>query len=180
MKKQFALRRQSDFIKKACRPFYTPGGNVTLSRIWKSPLARFAAIFIAVALAGCAHTPDIITLDSDVSFEFGKAELTPAGRQQIDMYVPSLLARGEIRLDIIGHTDRIGSDAANIALSRRRADAVRNQLLSSGKLKPDQIRTRGAGSRNPIVFCDQKNRRELIDCLAPNRRVEINVTEIRS
>lgn len=152
---------------------------MTLSHIRRSPLALLAAVFSAVVLAGCAHAPDLIVLDSDVSFEFGKAELTPAGREQIDMYVPSLLARGEIRMDIIGHTDRIGSDTTNNALSKRRADTVRDQLLSSGKFEPEQIRTRGVGSRNPLVYCEQTNRTELINCLAPNRRVEINVTETR-
>lgn len=150
-----------------------------LSRIRRTPLALLAAVFTALIMAGCAHVPDLIVLDSDLSFAFGKAELTPAGREQIDMYVPSLIARGEIRLDVIGHTDRIGTDAANIALSQRRADAVRNQLLSSGRLKPDQIRTRGVGSRDPVVYCDQQNRNQLIECLAPNRRVEIKVTDIR-
>lgn len=152
---------------------------MAFSIIKKIPSAALAGIFAAVVLAGCAHTPDLIVLDSDVSFEFGKAELTPAGRKQIDMYVPSLASRGEIRLDVIGHTDRIGSDAANMALSKRRADAVRNQILSSGRIKPDQIRTRGVGPRSPVVTCDQKNQQALIKCLAPNRRVEINVTDIR-
>lgn len=141
--------------------------------------AKISAMLAALVLAACAHTPDLIILDSDVSFEFGKAELTPEGRKQIDMYVPSLASRGEIRLDVVGHSDRIGSDSANMALSKRRADAVRNQLLSSGRLKPDQIRTRGVGPRNPVVYCDQTNQQALIKCLAPNRRVEINVQDVR-
>ena len=146
----------------------------------KKSLAGFlGAFFIALLLAGCAHTPDLIVLDSDVSFEFGKAELTPEGAKQIDMYIPSLAARGEVRLDIVGHTDRIGSYESNMALSKRRADAVRDRLVASGRINPDQIRTRGVGPRNPVVNCDQQNRNELIKCLAPNRRVEINVTDIR-
>lgn len=145
----------------------------------KTPAAFFGAIFTALLLAGCAHTPDLIVLDSDVSFEFGKAELTPEGAQQIDMYIPSLVARGEVRLDIVGHTDRIGSYDSNMDLSKRRADAVRDRIVSSGRIDPGQIRTRGVGPRNPIVHCDQQNRNELIKCLAPNRRVEINVTDIR-
>lgn len=151
---------------------------MTVSTIRRIPSA-FAAMAAALILAGCAHTPDIIILDSDVSFAFGKAELTPAGQRQIDMYVPTLATRGEIRLDIIGHTDRIGSDAANMALSKRRADAVRDRIVASGRIDPDQIKTRGVGSRNPVVHCDQTNRTELIKCLAPNRRVEINVTDLR-
>lgn len=151
---------------------------MSISAIRRIPSALIGAA-VALILAGCAHTPDIIILDSDVSFAFGQAELTPAGQKQIDMYVPSLAARGEIRLDIIGHTDRIGSDATNMALSKRRADAVRDRIVSSGRIDPDQIRTRGVGSRNPVVHCNQQNRNELIKCLAPNRRVEINVTDMR-
>ncbi|HLR77899.1 MAG TPA: OmpA family protein [Burkholderiaceae bacterium] len=148
--------------------------------IKKRTLAGFlAALLTPLILAGCAHTPDLIVLDSDVTFAFGEAELTPEGRKQIDMYIPSLASRGEIRLDIVGHTDRIGSHEANMALSKRRADAVRDQIVASGRIDPDQIRTRGVGPRNPVVHCDQQNRAELIKCLAPNRRVEINVTDIR-
>ena len=148
------------------------------SIIKKIPAAKISVLAAAFVLAACAHTPDLIILDSDVSFEFGKAELTPEGRKQIDMYVPSLVTRGEIRLDVVGHSDRIGSDSANMALSKRRADAVRNQLLSSGKLKPEQIKTRGVGPRSPVVYCDQTNQQALIECLAPNRRVEINVQNV--
>lgn len=150
---------------------------MTVSTIKKIP-SVFAAIAAALILAGCAHTPDIIILDSDVSFAFGEAQLTPEGQRQIDMYVPSLASRGEIRLEIIGHTDRIGSDAANMALSKRRADAVRDRIVASGRIDPDRIKTRGVGSRNPVVQCNQTNRNELIKCLAPNRRVEINVTDL--
>lgn len=150
-----------------------------ISIIKKIPSAKISVVAAALALAACAHTPDLIILDSDLSFEFGKAELTPEGRKQIDMYVPSLASRGEIRLDVIGHTDRIGSDSANMALSKRRAEAVRDQLLSSGRIDADQIRTRGVGPRNPVVYCDQTNQQALIECLAPNRRVEINVVDIR-
>lgn len=151
---------------------------MVLSIIKNSRSAMLGGVLATLLLAGCAHTPKPIILDGDVSFEFGKAQLTTAGRNQIDMLVPSIVARGETRLDIIGHTDRIGNSSANMALSKQRADAVRTQLLSSGRLERDQIMTRGVGSRSPIVYCDQKNRNELIACLAPNRRVEINVTDI--
>jgi outer membrane protein OmpA-like peptidoglycan-associated protein len=154
------------------------GGVVVLNKK-TAPFAALGTLVAALILAGCAHTTKPIILDSDVSFKFGSADLTPAGQKQIDMYVPSLMARGEIRLDIIGHTDRIGSDAANLALSKRRAEAVRSQLLKSGKLKSDQITTRGVGPRNPVVNCPQQSQDALIKCLGPNRRVEINVTELR-
>lgn len=145
----------------------------------KTRITALSALFAAALLSGCAHTEKPIILDSDVSFKFGSAELTPEGRKQIDMYVPSLASRGEIRLEVVGHTDRIGDPKANVALSKRRAEAVSRELTRSGRIKPDQIKTRGVGSVSPVVQCNQANRQALIDCLAPNRRVEINVTDIR-
>jgi hypothetical protein len=70
------------------------------------------------------------------------------------------------------HTDRPGDDACNQKLSERRADAVRDYLVSKGVDKA-KIETIGLGEKQPIVQCDQKNRTELIACLQPNRRVEM-------
>jgi OOP family OmpA-OmpF porin len=77
---------------------------------------------------------------------------------------------------VTGHTDRIGSQAYNQRLSERRADTVRDYLVSRGVAR-DKIETLGMGKTQPIpgVVCDQKNRKELIACLAPNRRVEVEV-----
>lgn len=143
----------------------------------KTPLIVLIG-FIALLLAGCANMQKPIVLDSDVSFGFGSAELTPAGQQKIDMYSSSLLARGETRIEIVGHSDRIGDAKANQVLSERRAQAVRDQLLKS-RLPPEQMIARGAGAADPVVYCDQQNHQALIACLAPNRRVEIRVTDIR-
>ncbi|MDW7600223.1 OmpA family protein, partial [Stenotrophomonas maltophilia] len=57
-------------------------------------------------------------------------------------------------------------------LSQRRADAVRNALVQGG-VPAASISAEGRGAAEPIVQCEQRNRRELIACLAPNRRVQI-------
>jgi OmpA-OmpF porin, OOP family len=77
---------------------------------------------------------------------------------------------------VTGHTDRIGTQAYNQKLSERRADAVRDYLVSKG-VPRDKIETLGMGKTQPIpgVVCNQKALRELIKCLAPNRRVEVEV-----
>lgn len=131
-------------------------------------------------LSACAHMDmeDTMILDSDLAFAFGSAELTEQGKKQIDMYVPSLAYRNKIQLEIVGHSDRIGNPTANQRLSERRAQAVADRLLLSGKLDQDIIRVRGLGSRDPVVQCDQQAKQALIDCLAPNRRVEIRVIDI--
>ena len=117
-----------------------------------------------------------ITLDSKVLFDFDKAVLKPEGKAAIDSQVVGKLAQVQ-KLEVVlvtGHADRLGSDAYNQKLSMRRADAVRDYLASKGVDKA-KIETLGMGEKQPVVQCDQKNRKELIACLQPNRRVEVEV-----
>jgi outer membrane protein OmpA-like peptidoglycan-associated protein len=123
-----------------------------------------------------APTPQVqkISLDSKALFDFDKAVLKPEGKAAIDSQVVGKLAQVQ-KLEVVlvtGHTDRLGSDAYNQKLSERRADAVRDYLVSKGVDKA-KIETIGMGEKQPVVQCDQKNRQELIACLQPNRRVEI-------
>jgi OOP family OmpA-OmpF porin len=117
-----------------------------------------------------------ITLDSKVLFAFDKADLKPEGKAAIDSQVVGKLAQVQ-KLEVVlvtGHTDRLGTDAYNQKLSERRADAVRDYLVSKGVDKA-KIETIGMGEKQPVVQCDQKNRKALIDCLQPNRRVDVQV-----
>ncbi|MBL0290981.1 MAG: MtrB/PioB family outer membrane beta-barrel protein [Betaproteobacteria bacterium] len=117
-----------------------------------------------------------ITLDSKVLFDFDQAVLKPEGKAAIDSQVVGKLAQVQ-KLEVVlvtGHTDRLGSDAYNQKLSVKRADAVRDYLVGKGVDKA-KIETLGLGEKQPVVQCEQKNRKELIACLAPNRRVEVQV-----
>ncbi len=117
-----------------------------------------------------------ITLDAKVLFDFDKAVLKPEGMAAIDSQVVGKLAQIQ-KLDVVlvtGHTDRIGTEAYNQKLSERRADAVRNYLVSKGVDKA-KIETIGMGEKQPVVQCAQKNFKELVACLAPNRRVEVQM-----
>ena len=73
-----------------------------------------------------------------------------------------------------GHTDRIGSAEYNQKLSKQRADAVRDYLVSKG-VDRTKIETIGMGEKQPVVQCNQKEMKALIACLQPNRRVEVQV-----
>ena len=122
-----------------------------------------------------------ITLATKALFDFDKAVLKPEGKEAIDTQVLSKLAQvNKLELVLVtGHTDRIGTQAYNQKLSERRADAVRDYLVSKGVAK-DKIETLGMGKTQPVpgVVCNQpypKERKALIECLAPNRRVEVEV-----
>jgi len=119
-----------------------------------------------------------ITLASKALFDFDKAVLKPEGKDAIDREIIAKL-RDVSKLELVlvtGHTDRIGTQAYNQRLSERRANAVRDYLVSKG-VPRDKIETLGMGKTQPVpgVVCNQKNMKELIACLAPNRRVEVEV-----
>jgi len=119
-----------------------------------------------------------ITLASKALFDFDKAVLKPEGKAAIDSEIISKLS-GVQKLELVlvtGHTDPIGTQAYNQKLSERRADAVRDYLVSKGVPK-DKIETLGMGKTQPIpgVVCNQKNLKEKIACFAPLRRVEVEV-----
>ncbi len=77
---------------------------------------------------------------------------------------------GNVR--ITGYTDRLGSDAYNLKLSQRRADAVKTYLVGKG-VAASRLSTMGKGEADPVVQCSDKGRAALIKCLEPNRRVEV-------
>ena len=135
---------------------------------------------IKVAAPAPAPAPQVqkITLASKALFDFDKAVLKPEGKAALDSEVISKLpdvSKLELVL-VTGHTDRIGSQEYNQRLSERRANTVRDYLVSRG-VPRDKIETLGMGKTQPIpgVVCNQKNMKELIACLAPNRRVEVEV-----
>ena len=123
-----------------------------------------------------APTVQKITLDSKVLFDFDKAVLKPEGKAAIDSQVVGKLAQIN-KLEVVlvsGHTDPIGTEQYNQKLSERRAETVRDYLVSKGVPK-DRIEALGLGEKQlvPGVVCEQKNLKEKIACLQPHRRVEI-------
>ena len=111
------------------------------------------------------------------TFASNSAVVSPAMRKNLD----DLVARAnkqfaEITLvHVDAHTDRLGSHQYNQRLSERRANAVAAYLVSRGVDK-SKIETLGSGKTNLIKGCpDVKDRKALNECLAPNRRVIVEV-----
>jgi OOP family OmpA-OmpF porin len=120
------------------------------------------------------------TLESDQTFSFNSAVLSASAKKRIDEQLHNKLATC-IRVDkiiISGYTDHLGSDQFNQNLSAKRAEAVAQYLERSGVNSP--IEQRGLGKQQELKACKGiKLLKNLIDCLAPNRRVEVEVKGVR-
>lgn len=128
-------------------------------------------------------TPEVaaapFVLSADVGFAFGSAVLTSAGLRELQQFAAQLNQSAQpATIQITGHTDRIGAAQANQYLSEQRAQAVRLALANSG-VPSQTMHAKGLGATQPIVFCDQAQHADLIACLAPNRRVEIQMQAVK-
>jgi OmpA-OmpF porin, OOP family len=131
----------------------------------------------APAAAPAPKKPAVLTVTSTELFEFNKATLTAEARAKLDKEVVSrakdFASMALVHVD--GHADRLGSPQYNQKLSEKRADAVRAYLVSKG-FDGSKIETLGSGKTNQVKSCpDQKDRKALIECLSPNRRVVVEV-----
>jgi OOP family OmpA-OmpF porin len=121
--------------------------------------------------------PAVVNLSSTELFEFNKATLSPQARALLDgEVIAKLKDLGSIRyINVNGHADRLGSAQYNQKLSERRAEAVKAYLVSKGA-SLGTLETFGFGKTLPSKSCpDQKDRKALIECLAPNRRVVVEI-----
>ena len=130
-------------------------------------------------------TKVIFSVDSgaDALFEFGKTTIKPTGKRALDKFAANLKGAHYQVITVTGYTDRIGSSASNMKLSTRRADAVKDYLVESAGVPANKISARGAGESNPLTKpgeCKGKiATQKLKACLAPDRRVEVDVTGTR-
>ena len=119
-----------------------------------------------------------VTMAADALFDFNKATLRAEGKAKLDQLVKDV---NNIKLEVIiavGHADRIGKDTYNQKLSERRAAAVKDYLVGKG-VEANRVYAEGKGEKQPITAgkCgkSEKKTKQLIDCLQPDRRVEIEV-----
>ena len=113
-----------------------------------------------------------ITYAADAFFDFDKSVLKPAGKATLDDLAAKIQGINVETIISTGHTDSIGTDAYNQALSLRRANAVKAYLVSKG-IAADRIVVEGKGERQPVATNATREGR------AKNRRVEIEVVGSR-
>lgn len=135
---------------------------------------------LPLGLEPAAHRmPAKVTFDSSIMFESGSAQVTPRGVALLHEVASGLKAappagqRWDIQ--VVGHADVMGNVHRNTLLSQARADAVRAQFIAAGVPAGLMVAT-GRGSQDSIVECPESMMRaERVDCLAPNRRVEVDL-----
>ncbi len=101
-------------------------------------------------------------------YDYNSADLKGEAIDQLQKLGELIKRNPKATFSIEGHTDATGTPEYNLTLSERRAEAVRDWLVTSMKIAPERIQTRGFGSSRLIVPGDKS-----IDEQAPNRRVEI-------
>jgi OmpA-OmpF porin, OOP family len=158
------------------------GRYVWISGVWVAqPTVAYGVYPAAVQPAPEPPPPPRVErLSADALFPFDRGDVNdirPAGLADLAQIAARLRASPFGHVEVRGYTDRLGSDAYNLDLSRRRAEAVKAVLIQQG-VPPQKIRADGLGSQDPVTQCGNMDNADLVRCLQPDRRVEI-VTYVR-
>jgi outer membrane protein OmpA-like peptidoglycan-associated protein len=114
----------------------------------------------------------VLTLDSkSVRFDFDKADIKPEYRDTLNRIAGILMTLKGYTINVYGYTDDVGSQAYNLQLSQRRAEAVRDFLVQAG-IPTTIMNTKGFGKSDPRVSGSGDQAR------SANRRVEIGIVDV--
>jgi OOP family OmpA-OmpF porin len=148
----------------------TSGANTDAAPIADAPAPAPAP---APAAATAAPTSEKVTFEADAFFDFDKSVLKPAGKAKLEDLVSKLKGTDIEVVVATGHTDWTGTEAYNLKLSMRRANAVKAFLVSKG-IPADRVFTEGKGESKPVASNRTSEGR------AKNRRVEVEVVGNRN
>jgi len=169
--------------RAGAHPIFTlEGGAVPLVMVYD--LDRNAIPYVALPGARAAATsatlpaaPEPKALRLEIVFGFDDATLGADARAELQREgLPKIVEIREVRYVVQGHADRLGSPEHNQRLSERRAEAVRDYLVERG-VAPQYIEVVALGASLPQTSCEQEDRPGLIACLAPDRRVTVEIRQ---
>lgn len=118
-----------------------------------------------------------ISLSGDVLFDFDRWEIKKEAEETLRRIAEAVRKLGKRRMIIEGHTDSKGSEAYNLKLSRKRAEAVKAWFLRQGRLKGVDIRTAGYGEARPVAPNTLSDGSDNPQGRSRNRRVEIRLPD---
>lgn len=157
-----------------------PTGQVDILRLLPEPVkvADSDGDGVPDAIDQCPNTPKGAVVDErgcwvvayDSFFDSGQATLKRQYQGYIQKANAVLRSNPDLNVEVVGHTDSVGSEQYNLALGMRRAEAVRNSLVSSG-IPAQRLKIKSMGKSQPIADNATAAGR------AKNRRVEIWVSE---
>ncbi|MBK6744052.1 MAG: OmpA family protein [Hydrogenophilales bacterium] len=162
----------------------TPAATAATAPATAAPATAAPATVVASAQSAAPAQTQVaankVVLAGDTLFKSGKSgikDLTKDGKARLDELAARIKAVGAIdQIKIVGHADIMGKAAANKRLSESRARSVKSYLIAKG-VKPGVILTSGVGDTQPVAQCDMAQpKAQLIECLAPNRRVEVEIS----
>jgi len=113
--------------------------------------------------------PKFFTLDN-VHFDSGKPTLKRESYAELNELLEVMILKDKMVIEIAGHTDNIGDQAANLKLSQARANSVRNFLITKG-IRSDRVIAKGYGEDHPVATNDTAEGRQR------NRRTEVRIIE---
>lgn len=123
---------------------------------------------VKVDATGCPIKDEVVLTVDRLNFDFDSAALDAQSRAALDAAVAVIKSHSSVKMDVIGYTDTSGPEEYNLGLSKRRAQAAVDYLVSQG-VDADQLRATGRGEANPVASNDTRDGRER------NRRVELVV-----
>lgn len=166
-------------------PFGRAPARVAAAPVYVAPAPMPEPVAVAPVPAPVVMVPvpQRVSFSADALFGFDKTTVRPEGRAELDKFSSQLSGTSYDSIRVEGHTDRLGSTEYNQALSEDRAAAVKNHLVNSGRIDPSRISAVGKGEAQPVTAAgdcsDRLPRTTLINCLQPDRRVEVEVTGTR-
>lgn len=113
-----------------------------------------------------------------VYFDFGKSVLSGEAVSKLDSLISTMAGYTNItKAEVYGFADVVGSKDANYKLAERRGFAVRDYIASRTNIPVEAMGIKSLGEDSPTAQCDGiKNKAKLVECLAPDRRVEVEFT----
>lgn len=119
-------------------------------------------------------TQEIVSFSADLLFDFGSSTISLIGKSILDDFGNKLQAYKKVDVMVVGYTDRLGGEAYNLNLSKKRAEAVKEHL--SAFTDPINIQTNGRGKASATTdgnCIGRFSKKRLVDCLHVDRRVQV-------